>query len=199
MPESVASYLQEFLRLGRKPFLAERRGYRVIRHTYRQVAETSFRFARELNSRQIRKGDRVVLWGQNSASWVAAFFGCAHRGVIAVPMDNTALPEFVLRVAQQVQAKLIVCSREHGQPSGVPQLFFEDFDAQLSRHSRESFEPERTSPHETLQIVFTSGTTAEPKGVVISYGNVLANIAPLEQQIRPYLKYERFVHPVRFL
>src|SRR5690349_4854389 len=108
MPDSVAGYLQEFLRLGRKPFLAERCGYRVIRHSYRQVAETSFGLARELGARKIRKGDRVVLWGQNSAPWVVAFFACAHRGAIAVPMDNTASPDFAFRVAQQVQAKLIV-------------------------------------------------------------------------------------------
>ncbi len=50
-----------------------------------------------------------------------------------------------------------------------------------------------------LQIVFTSGTTAEPKGVVITHGNVLANLAPLEQEMQKYLKYERWVHPVRFL
>src|SRR4029077_11386764 len=44
-----------------------------------------------------------------------------------------------------------------------------------------------------------SGTTAEPRGVVITHGNVLANIAPLEREMRRYLRYERFVHPVRFL
>src|SRR4029077_12037425 len=52
---------------------------------------------------------------------------------------------------------------------------------------------------DTLEIVFTSGTTAEPKGVVITHGNVLGNIAPLETEIQRYLKYERLVHPVRFL
>ncbi len=55
------------------------------------------------------------------------------------------------------------------------------------------------SSADTLEVVFTSGTTAEPKGVVISHGNVLGNIAPLETEIRRYLKYERLVHPVRFL
>src|SRR4029077_10196057 len=44
-----------------------------------------------------------------------------------------------------------------------------------------------------------SGTTAEPRGVVITHGNVLANIAPLEREMRRYLKYERLVHPLRFL
>jgi long-chain acyl-CoA synthetase len=53
--------------------------------------------------------------------------------------------------------------------------------------------------NDLLQIVFTSGTTAEPKGVVITHGNVLANTAPLELEMRQYLKYERWVHPVRFL
>jgi long-chain acyl-CoA synthetase len=52
---------------------------------------------------------------------------------------------------------------------------------------------------DVLQIVFTSGTTAEPRGVVITHGNVLANIAPLEREMRGYLKYERIVHPLRFL
>jgi long-chain acyl-CoA synthetase len=51
----------------------------------------------------------------------------------------------------------------------------------------------------TLEIVFTSGATAEPKGVVLTHANVLANLAPLEVEIAKYLKYERWVHPVRFL
>ena len=50
-----------------------------------------------------------------------------------------------------------------------------------------------------LQIVFTSGTTAEPKGIVHTQGNVLASLDPLEKEIGKYLRYERFVHPLRIL
>jgi long-chain acyl-CoA synthetase len=50
-----------------------------------------------------------------------------------------------------------------------------------------------------LEIIFTSGTTAEPRGVVISHGNVLANIEPLEKEMQKYLRYEKLVHPLRFL
>jgi long-chain acyl-CoA synthetase len=195
---SVADYLIDFERLGSEQAFAERHGYRVLRQTYADVAATAFRFARELNARQIRKGDRVMLWGPNSSAWVAAFLGCANRGVIAVPMDHAASPEFVLRVFRQVDARLLVCSHDHSQTE-MPTFLLEHFETALAGHSPAVLEPERIGPEDALEIVFTSGTTAEPKGVVISHGNVLANVAPLEQQIAGYSKYARLVHPLRFL
>src|SRR5712692_6973138 len=195
---SIADYLPDFRRLGRETAFAEPNGYRVVRSTYRDLAAAAYRFARELNARKVRRGDRVVLWGPNSAAWIAAFFGCAHRGVIAVPMDNASPPEFVIRVFQEVRARLLVCSRN--QPHGVtPALFFEDLQESLKRQSPAPLGGAKISPEDVLEIIFTSGTTAEPKGVVITNENVLANVSPLEAQIGPYLKYERFVHPVRFL
>ena len=195
---SVADYLADFQRLGNENAYAERVGYRLLRWTYADVARLSFQFARELTARGIRKGDRVVIWGPNSAAWVAAFLGCANRGVIAVPMDYGASPDFAVRVFQQVQAKLLVCSRDHAQPE-LPSFFFEEMRTSLQPRSPQPLHPEEIRPEDALQIVFTSGTTAEPKGVVITHGNVLSNVAPLEAQIRPYLKYLRFVHPLRFL
>jgi long-chain acyl-CoA synthetase len=194
---SVAGYLDNFLDRGRECAYVQRHGYRTVRWSHRQVAETSFQFARELHARGISKGDRVLLWGPNSAEWVAAFLGCALAGVVVVPMDDAATTDFALRVAQQVGAKLLVCSREHVQPS-IPTLLFDDFSETLLRHSSAVF-PVESGPNDALQIVFTSGTTAEPKGVVITHGNVLANVIPLESEIGNYLKYERFVHPIRFL
>ena len=195
---SVADYLVDFERLGREQAYAERRGYRVVRESYGQIAANAYRFARELDAREICKGDRVMLWGPNSAAWVAAFLGCANRGVVAVPMDHAASSDFANRVFQQVGGKLLVCSGDHVQPD-LPTLHFEDFDAALAKHSPARLNAERVGPDDPLEIVFTSGTTAEPRGVVISHGNVLGNVAPLEQQIAAYSKYERFVHPLRFL
>jgi long-chain acyl-CoA synthetase len=176
----------------------QRRGYRIVRWSYAQVAETAFRFARELDAREITQGDRILIWGPNSAEWVAAFLGCARRGVVVVPMDDVATPDFALRVHHQVAAKLLVCSHEHARQS-IPTLTMEDLPDALASHSPAPYPPAEVGPADTLEIVFTSGTTAEPKGVVITHGNVLANIAPLELEIRKYLKYERWVHPVRFL
>ena len=81
--------------------------------TYGQVLEMAFRFGRELETRGIGKGDRVMLWGENCAEWVAAFFGCALCGVVVVPMDDGASADFAVRVSGQVEARLWVCSRRH--------------------------------------------------------------------------------------
>src|SRR5438552_17602117 len=113
-------------------------------------------------------------------------------------MDDDAAPEFSLRVAQKVSTKLLVCLREHAQ-NRLPTLLLDDLQEVLGRHSAAPYNPVPVETSDPLEIVFTSGTTAEPKGVVISHGNVLGNVAPLEEEIRKYLKYELFVHPVRFL
>ncbi|HMH00035.1 MAG TPA: AMP-binding protein, partial [Terriglobales bacterium] len=195
---SLLEYFDNFLRLGRESAYIQRRGYRSVRWTYCQVAETAFQFAHELSKRGIGKGDCVLLWGPNSAEWVASFFGCVLRGAIVVPMDDAAAPDFALRVYQQVNAKLLVCLRRHEQPS-IPGLILEDLQETLAHYSSAPIAPPPINTQDTLEIVFTSGATAEPKGVVITHGNVLANIEPLETEIQKYMKYERLVHPIRFL
>ena len=202
---SVADYLEDFQRWGDACAYVHRSGYRSERWSYRLVAETALRFARELEARKIIKGDRVMLWGENCAQWVTAFLGCAIGGVVVVPMDDGASADFAMRIFHQVDAKLLVCSRGHARahldqtvPAGSI-LTFEDFPRTLARHSTEPTPNLTIMRDDVLQVVFTSGATAEPKGVVLTHGNVLANVAPFEEQIGSYLKYERFVHPVRFV
>ena len=194
MVPTLADYLARFESLGQNTGYSERQGYRTVRHSYRDLARMAYGFAAELESRGIRKGDRVMLWGPNSAAWVAVFFGCAYRGVIAVPMDDSATPDFALRVFHHVESKLLVCSPQHA-PTNQSFLLFED----LKPRPRPSSPPEPISAEDPLEIVFTSGTTGDPKGVVLTHGNVLGNVRPLEAQIAPYLKYEPFAHPIRFL
>jgi long-chain acyl-CoA synthetase len=209
MAESLAEFfLANFEAHRDERAYGQRSGYRMEWFTYAQVLEMAFRFADDLEARGIAKGNRVMLWGENGAEWVAAFSGCALRGVVVVPMDDGASAEFAGRVAGQVGAKLWVCSRKHAEeieaPSG-PVTSLEEVKipalSQRTRQGRGTLEQAGAAigGDDILQIVFTSGTTAEPKGVVITHGNVLANIAPLEREMQAYLKYERWVHPVRFL
>jgi long-chain acyl-CoA synthetase len=197
---SLIEYLSGYAQRRREIAFAERQGYRMARWSYGDVAGVAAQFARELEARAIEPGDRILLWGRNSAEWVAAFFGCILRGAVAVPMDQVATADFAGRVAQQVDAKLLVVAREHAQ-SGENRsvLALDSLRETVARHSPEPYPSPALDRASLAQIIFTSGTTAEPKGVVISHGNILANLEPLEEAMQPYLKWERVVHPLRFL
>src|SRR5205807_4737162 len=108
MRTTVASYLDDFI-ARQEPAFAHRRGLRVARWSYAQTAKTARQFSRELEARGIGKGDRVLLWAENSPEWVASFLGCTLCGTIAVPLEVQSDPGFIARVQQQVGAKLALC------------------------------------------------------------------------------------------
>ena len=199
MSESLAEFfLDHFAQHQGETAYKQKRGYRMEAISYGDVFRTALAFGGELDKRGIAQGKRIMLWGENCAEWVAAFFGCALRGVVVVPMDDGASPEFAARVFAQVQAKLIVIARHHATDRPGPALVLEEL-RQLPEIRHAALARREIGREDVLQIVFTSGTTAEPRGVVITHGNVLANIAPLQREMQPYLKYERWVHPIRFL
>jgi long-chain acyl-CoA synthetase len=179
------------------------RGYRRERWSYQRAAGVAYQFARELEARNIAKGDAVLLWGPNCAEWVTAFLGCALCGVIAVPVDDAASPDFAQRISAQVRTKLVLCPRERAplfqKVEGIATIDPVDLAAAVAERPAERFRPAQIQPSDPLEIVFTSGTTAEPKGVVLTHANVVGNLAPIEIEIKKYLKYERLVHPIRFL
>lgn len=200
MPQTLAEYAQMHLALDEETAFVQRRGFRTLRWSYRQSAEWAFRFARALEHRSIGKGDRVMLWGENCAEWVAAFFGCMLRGAVAVPMDRIATADFAQRVAADVDAKLIVCSQALAAGTGgLPHLELETLSDALADHSPAPFSLPPLTRDDTAQIVFTSGTTADPRGVVLTHGNILSSVDPIEREIPKYRGYERIFHPVRFL
>jgi long-chain acyl-CoA synthetase len=201
MAESLAQFfLENFTAHENEVAYRQRRGYRTESFTYGQVIATASGFAAELNRRGIVKGDRVMLWGENSAEWVTAFFGCVLSGVTVIPMDDGAFTDFAARVFRQVQAKLLVGSRKHNQEFAAATSAASQILNDLAQMPSSDTLPQvRLTRDDVLQIVFTSGTTADPKGVVITHGNVIANISPLEREMLPYLKYARLVHPLRFL
>ena len=141
-----------------------------------------------------------MIWGANGCEWIAAFFGCVLRGVVPVPLDDGGSVEFVKRVIGEVKPRLVFGGRERIQTldDAVPRIAFETFDETLP--AQPLLEPVAgLREDDTLQIIFTSGTTGDPKGVVHTHRNVLASLRPIEREMQRYLKYERLVHPLRIL
>jgi long-chain acyl-CoA synthetase len=239
MPRAnLTSLFAEFARYQRDVAVVQRRGYRREAWSYAKLASVAFAFATELRERSVRTGDRVLIWGPNTAEWMAAFWGCLLRGAVAVPIDDGATTQFAARVARETSAKLIVAARGKSVCGGgsdnsggaegrgesarvreesldaIPALTLEDLadiagrprvvvtqlpQGESARPIYESLADEPLTRNHIAQILFTSGTTAEPRGVVLTHGNFLANLEPLERGIDPYRKYERWLHPLRFV
>ena len=201
MRQLVTTYLDDFLRRGESIGFVHRSGLRTYRWTYGDIARSAYKFANRLDELGINKDERVLLSGANSAHWVVAFFGCLLRGAIVVPLDVQSEPGFVERVQRQVGAKLAILDSECRQNVRLelPAIPLEEIGSAPSTLSAYTFWESAESADSIAEIVFTSGTTAEPKGTVITHKNLLANLQPLEKQINPYLKWERLVHPIRFL
>src|SRR5215216_8174711 len=95
---TVLSYLDDCGRRANSIAFAQRRGLRTVRWSYEQLARIAHGFAHELKARNINRGERVLLCGENSPEWVAAFWGGLLRGAVVVPLDKESTMEFVLAV-----------------------------------------------------------------------------------------------------
>src|SRR5579863_9123330 len=206
---NLNSLFSEFARYAKDTAVVQRRGYRREVWTYAQLIDCTVSCAVLLRERGVRSGERVILWGPNSFEWIVAFWGCLLRGAVAVPLDDGATTDFALRVARETNARSVFAARGKpeilGETDGVVTVAFDELSrgvtfvpgARVADYTRLTDEP-ITRSH-IAEILFTSGTTAEPRGVVLTHGNFLANLEPLERGIDPYRKYERWFHPLRFV
>jgi long-chain acyl-CoA synthetase len=183
----------------RGEFLVYDDGYRVRRHTYADVTRAARGHAARLQAHGVAKGDKVVLWGENRPEWVACYWGILLAGAIAVPIDYRSSQEFADRIRRIVNAKVVLAgddvSLEGTESSDVLVWKMADFDWAADG-------PIPSVPvdrDDIAQIVFTSGATADPKGVVIRHRNILANMVPVANEIDKYKKYARPFQPIRFL
>ena len=203
MRETLLSYLPEFLNRGEDTALMGRSGLRTDYWSYRRLAETAFQVARELGARGLVRGDRLLLREDNSPQWVAVFLGCLMRGVVVVPLDVQSSPEFIAGVERQTQPKLVLGAGSGASPAGrqSPPDSLAAFCRSAASQAPTpdwSYAGKVTGDH-LAEIVFTSGTTAAPKGIRLTHRNLLANLTPLEAEIRKYVKWAAPVHPIGFL
>ncbi len=183
----------------RDDFIIHDDGFRGYTYRYPDIAHMAACFAARLRADGIKKGDAVMIWSESRPGWIAALWGCLLGGVIVVPVEPQSSLELFRKLEQKVRPRLVLLGdRVPNVPSSR--------DLAVWRLSKieQAGEPTHLDPiplyaDDVAEIVFTSGTTAEPKGVIITHRNLAAQLRPIEDQIAPYRKYVRPFAPLRIL
>lgn len=190
MKKNLGKYIKDTVdRYGDTMLMQIRRGLRTDSYTYGQMWEAGLRFRTYLLGKGLRKGDMVLIWAPNMPEWIIALVGCLVSGIVVVPVSMHASVETVDEYIDQTKGTLLIKSKYI---KDVPErkidiLSIEDIPDVVS--GQEPTDPEEVDSDDLLGIMYTSGTTADPSGVMLTHRNVLVGLEGLKTLIPPSKEY----------
>ncbi len=170
--ELLASSIERF---GSKPALFQpATKSTLISITYATLQQKVHAFAGHLQQEQISKGDAILIWGASSMEWLIAYLGALQVGAVLVPLDVSSKEDFIHRISDTTGAvRLITTQKQFDSLKSAPTDFI-NMDA-LPEGPFDSTTTPSISGDDLAEIVFTSGTTGQPKGVMLSHYNIVSN------------------------
>ncbi len=143
-----------------------------------------------------QRGDRTVIFGENREGWVYAFYAVWKNGGVAVPVDSGSTAADMAYILHDCQPQAIWTSKacEQTAREAMRQAGTEAELLIMDSHEREETNcpPAHIdyNPEDTAIIIYTSGTTGQPKGVMLTYANLLANVHSVSRDV-PIFNTER--------
>ncbi|TMC71765.1 MAG: hypothetical protein E6J13_06680 [Chloroflexi bacterium] len=175
--ETLNDILEESARkFAGKDAFTIRPGFRTRAWTYRDLNDIVPRVARYLKESGLSQGDRVVIWGVNRPEYGIAFLAALRLGAVLVPLDVNSMPDFAQKIVQRTRATAAIVSAqtlERAKALGVPLHEMERL-PDLSRDCPPLDKAPLTG-EDLAEVVFTSGTTGDPKGAMLTHRSVLSN------------------------
>jgi long-chain acyl-CoA synthetase len=181
--QTLLDLFQTFPALGDKTVFVNRTGVRRLAVSYREFHALVLKMANLLVKVGVAPGDRVLIWGPNSSWWAIAYWGIIIRGAIAVPVDFMSDPARAESIRDHTRAKVVLQSRfKSERMTAATLLLLEDLQY-LLEEIRPIGALASAAPEDTVQLIYTSGTTGNPKGVILTHKNLVANLTQINKQI----------------
>lgn len=189
--ETIVNYLQTHARNHSElPAFTFLQGGSESTYTFAQLEKNAYQLAQGLLTLG-RSGDRVVVLCPPGLDYITALFGCMFAGMVAVPLYPPRLKQRTDRIQKVLSssgAKIILTVDELLEP--LTQYFNENLPegtelsslGQIYEQSDKNISVSLPQATDLAFIQYTSGSTGEPKGVMVSHHNVVANLQALETQ-----------------
>ncbi|KAI9088860.1 hypothetical protein DFS34DRAFT_417935 [Phlyctochytrium arcticum] len=166
-------------------------------YTYSQLATLATQFAHFLRGTYgVSKGDRVIICTPKSKEWVVAVLGVVMAGAVYVPLDHAAPAERKKFLSEDVVPKVVISLEElksgWDEQAPICCLDSEDVVQAWKNQSTEEVDPGLTGD-DVAYILYTSGTTGRPKGVLVTHANITASI-DAQRHLIPATSDSKYLH-----
>jgi long-chain acyl-CoA synthetase len=163
--------------------------------TYGELERRARAASSLLHSRGIQPGDGCAILGENEIAWCAAYLGILRLGAVAVPFDTHYAPQQIAKLLQDSRAKIVFTTEGHARAveeacglagtSAKPILLSAIADQSKSLNTCvDDLRVTVATLNDPAAILYTSGTTSDPKGVVLTHGNLLAEAEAVFARLR---------------
>lgn len=148
--------------------------------TFSEVFALFTGFSAHLTSLGLNRGEHVAIVGENSPQWAISYFAVIWAGAIAVPLDARAKTEHIKQVLALSDSRFLIASAGFTEALSntgtVEHVIPMDETLEARTHSEKTVPLEKSEPEDIADIVFTSGTTGNPKGVMLSHASIMSNL-----------------------
>ena len=151
--------------------------------TFSEVFTLSTGFSAHLKTLGLRKREHVAIVGENSPQWAISYFAVIWAGAMAVPLDARAKTEHIKQILELSDSKFLIASAGFAETLGnagaVERVIPMEKALEIRMDTEKTVPAEKSEPEDIADIVFTSGTTGNPKGVMLSHGSIMSNLEAL--------------------
>ena len=140
-------------------------------------------FSAHLKTLGLERREHVAIVGENSPQWAISYFAAIWAGAIAIPLDARARTEHIKQVLALSDSRFLIASggfaEALGNTGAVEHVIQMDNILEIQTNTEETVPAEKLEPEDIADIVFTSGTTGNPKGVMLSHGSIMSCLGTL--------------------